>query len=237
MAKKLSIMQIVIIAILFLAAFSSFGQNRISLAVQGGTNFSRPVAIPESLTRDGGNYYQVTYLPGYALAGLVQFKLTPQIAIITGAGYKNLNFHFTKVFKPAYYEKSRFLAKLNYYTIPIECRLRLTQSSNFFLLIGSELAWLVRDINHELIFGRENSNEAQLSSGNVYKWFKPKNNFLTLGGGFQINPKSVIIVQTGFTLERVDQPEVVLEGDYDGSGFFFSKKLAELRFSLQYNFF
>lgn len=237
MAKKSRIIKIFIITVLLFTAFSAFGQNRISLAVQGGVNFSRPVAIPESLTRDGGDYYQTTYLPGYAFAGLVQLKLAPRVTIITGAGYKYLNFHFTKVFKPAPSEKYRFLAKLHYYTIPIECRLTLVQPDKFFLLIGGELAWLVRDINHELIFWREKSLEARAVSADVYKWFKPQSNFMIFGGGFRINPQLAIIIQTGFTLKRVDRPEIPLEGDYDGSGFYFSKKLAELRFSLQYNFY
>lgn len=236
MTKKSRIIKILIITVLLSMAFSGFGQNRISLAVQGGVNFSRPVAIPESLTRDGGDYYKIAYLPGYAFAGLVQLKLTPRVAIITGAGYKYLNFHFTKVFKPAPCEKYRFLAKLHYYTIPIECRLILSQPDKFFLLIGSELAWLIRDINHELIFWRENAANAQVSTDDVYKWFKPKSNFMIFGGGFRINPQLAIIIQTGFTMKRVDRPVIPLEGDYGGTGFSFSKKLAELRFSLQYSF-
>ncbi len=235
MSKKLRTIKWMIIANLFLTILSSFGQNRFNVICYGGANLSQPFALPGNLTRNG-NDYQVTYLPGYAIAGLFQFNITPQFALASGVGYKNLNFHFTKIFKPAYYEMSIFLAKLHYYIIPFEFRLNLTRNKKYFLLIGGEFAWLVRDVNYELLFWQPNVSGAREYGADIYKWFKSESRFLILGSGIQINPKAAIIIQAGFTVARVDQPELPIEGG-ETSNFYFSKKLAELHVLFQYNVF
>jgi hypothetical protein len=61
--------------------------------------------------------------------------------------------------------------------------------------------------------------------------------FLVVGFGKQIKQISMLSFELGLTPSDTGVIREILEGDYYGTNFNFSKKLLELRISLLYNFY
>jgi hypothetical protein len=226
-----------IIFILILAT-TSFSKNQFDISIQAGLNFSRPVMLPGSLSSNGDSY-QINYIPGYYLAGAGEFKLNQIFTITSGVGIKTLNFNFDRQFanaiSPPGCIRSIILSRLYYYVVPVYLRINLTTKSAYFLLIGAEYSHLLREVNWELWL-RSNPHDEHSYCYELYKWFKPDATVLYFGGGFQLNSKLSALLRTGLTINRVDQPERQPYDGYYRSQFYFSKRLAELLFTIQYTF-
>jgi hypothetical protein len=194
--------------------------------------------IPEDLKR-GGNSYQVTHVAGYYLAGSGELKLNQIFTITSGVGIKTLNFNFERIFfeaiPPTGCRRSIALCRLYFYIVPVDLRINLSSDSAYFFMIGAEYSHLVRDVNWELWF-RPDSRDEQSDYLELYKWFKPDATFFYLGGGFNINAKFAVIIKAGISINRVDRAETQPYETYYRSNFYFSKRLAELNFALQYKF-
>lgn len=226
-----------IIFILILAT-TSFSKNQIDISIRAGLNFSRPVMLPNSLSSNGDSY-QISYIPGYYLAGAGEYKLNQHFTITSGVGIKTLNFNFDRQFAnaipPTGCIRSIILSRLYYYVVPVELRINLASNSAYFLLIGAEYSHLLREVNWELFF-KSNFYHELSEQFELYKWFKPNATVLYVGGGFQLKSKLAALVRTGITINRVDQPERQPYDGYYRSQFYFSRRLAELLFTIQYTF-
>lgn len=229
-----------VISIIFFLVLTAtaFSKNQIDISIRAGLNFSRPVMLPNSLSSNGDSY-QINYIPGYYLAGAGEYKLNQHFTITSGVGIKTLNFNFDRQFAnaipPTGCIRSIILSRLYYYVVPVDLRIYLAANSTYFLLIGAEYSHLLREVNWELWL-RSNPHDEHGYCYELYKWFKPDATIFYVGGGFQLNSKLAALVRTGITINRVDQPERQPYNSYYRSQFYFSKRLAELHFTIQYTF-
>lgn len=223
-----------ILLVFFSGIFPLAAQTTLKFSAKGGLNLSRPVAIPEDLSTNG-NSYKVHYVPGYDWAGLLKID-GKALSFASGIGYKSLNFNFERNFKKKYpysISESFAIIRLKYWYIPVNINVHLIPKNKLFISLSAEFCRLVNDVNYEII---ERAARAE-KNNEVLKWYKRQTLFIFLRGGFNINPKTIIVFGLGMTPKRVEQKEIAYEGDIHGSYFYFSKKQIEFRIAVIYDIF
>jgi hypothetical protein len=227
---------IIILLLLFISVQLSAQQksnSNLLFEFRAGLNVSRPISIPEDISKNSNP--DVCHIPALNWGMLVKYTKN-NLCFSSGLGLKNLKFNFERDLTGSISDRSNILIRMNYLYLPFRIDFYVDQSKTFFVTFCGEYNWLIEDVNFEVFYNRrfDRINE---NSRSVYYWFKQNSLFFFVGFGKQIKHNTLIAFDLGFTPSNTGINQEILEGDYYGTNFNFSKRLLELRISLLYNFY